>query len=86
MSKTLRTMFPESLKIVYWNWDNQLRIRTERELYQQLEGRVASGPFAGMHYIDICAGSGPACKYLGIYEQELCSVMKSFIDSAPPCH
>lgn len=83
MNDILKKLIPCVIKTAYWKWDNQLRVRTERELYAQLKGVVACGPFAGMRYIDICGGSGPACKYLGIYEKELRKVVASFLKNDP---
>lgn len=39
-------------------------------LYETLEGKVASGPFAGMKYLSSAAGSELCPKLLGTYEME----------------
>lgn len=83
MTYNLKQLVPSHMRETYWRWDNQLRVRTERELYRQVSGTVQGGPFKGMRYIDICAGSGPAGKYLGIYEKELWPILEHFLISSP---
>ena len=79
---SVHTLF-HFFKNAYWSVDNRLRVKAERTLYAETSGIVQAGPFKGMHYIDICAGAGPANKYLGIYEKELWPVINHFFTQNP---
>jgi hypothetical protein len=51
------------------------------QLFQQLGGCVASGPFAGMRYIEEATGSAICPKIVGTYERELAELVRSACDS-----
>jgi hypothetical protein len=46
-------------------------------------GRVRSGPFAGVHYVDDSVGSAYIPKLLGIYESELASQVETICHRQP---
>ena len=58
--------------------------RLEAAVNLACNGRVASGPFAGMRHGDIAVGSVLTVKLLGTYEKELWPIIDQIIATAYP--
>jgi hypothetical protein len=54
-----------------------------RDVWKQCQGRIVSGPFAGMRYVMSSHGSMLLPKLLGVYELELWDAIESFIQCPP---
>jgi hypothetical protein len=54
-----------------------------KPVWAEAQGKVQSGPFSGMRYIQSSAGSALAPKILGTYELELWSPFEKIIAQAP---
>lgn len=57
--------------------------RLERLLRKQVDQKIVSGPFKGMHYLSEATGSVWAPKILGTYEQELHSIVEDLVHHRP---
>src|SRR5215472_6791835 len=55
------------------------------ELWAQSGGRVMSGPFAGMRYLEESFASAWSPKLLGTYEMELAPIIEAAIARRPQC-
>jgi hypothetical protein len=59
-------------------------VRLACKIGRRQDWRVATGPFAGMRYIDNAHGSRLIPKLVGSYEAELHEIIQRVIDHAPP--
>lgn len=66
-----------------WRLSHVSPRRLRRQVASRTGGRVASGPFVGMPYIDASWGSVWEPKLLGIYERELHGAVAEAIDRRP---
>jgi hypothetical protein len=55
----------------------------EAVLFREFRGRVASGPFRGMRYLETASGSALAPKLLGSYERELHPTLLQLLERHP---
>lgn len=78
----LRRFIPGPLLFARQARRNRLRREYGAELWKATGGRVAAGPFAGMHYVENASGSTLGPKLLGCYESELHDAIAQILTAA----
>ena len=86
----LKSLIPDAAKTLYRRRRHNRFVRAmtqhnrlAAELYDFCEGRVLSGPFAGMEYLGQSAGSTLGPKLLGCYEIEIADWIAEILDDPP---
>lgn len=82
MLSTVKTV-ARALLPARWRFSHQGPARVRKQVAARTGLRVASGPFAGLHYVDASWGSVWEPKLLGIYERELHGVVAEAIARRP---
>ena len=82
LKRQLRSASPRAYARLREAWNPWVRLTCK--VGRQQDWLVASGPFAGMRYIDNAHGSRLIPKLVGSYEAELHGVIEQMIKAAPP--